>query len=198
MAPLIDKDALLFGLDEPLSVYQTKLQAASAFLGLRKDLERNKSCLANLSIRDWRKRKNHTQLKLNAQELLQDNTGDHVLSRLLHQGDSDSTKSLNWLILALFTLTPTATEHIKKNGLSQIYADLFPNSLSDCYIFDETRDDIINILNDICGRYNTANGQVMKRISAQFVSATVARHNANCPSLTPGAVQEKTTFPRHI
>ncbi|KAH8752835.1 hypothetical protein F5883DRAFT_576142 [Diaporthe sp. PMI_573] len=158
------KDALLFGLDQPLSVYQTNVRAAVAFTSLRKDLERNRSTLATLTAREWKKRKNYSQLKLNARELIQDNRGDHVLSPLLHYGDSDSTKSLNWLILALFTLTPTATASINDNRLSEIYAAIFSNSIRDCPIFDETRRDIIDLLHDICGGQDTANSRAIRNL----------------------------------
>lgn len=136
-----------------------KLNAANAFGKLRKELDRNKTALKTLTTRQFTQRRTSNRFRENVEKLVNGDNEIQPLLPLLHGDPANPDGSINQLILALFTLTKTAFESIKKTGLVDIFAELFSRVVDDCTIFPEMRDRFIDIVKDVCDKNSTENGQ---------------------------------------
>ncbi|KAK2035764.1 hypothetical protein LZ31DRAFT_322504 [Colletotrichum somersetense] len=153
----VTNDAAVFGLNDSLHEHQEKLQAAGAFSQIRKELERNQTTLRTLTDRNFKRRP--ILFEKNAEQLVREDEVSLILLPLVKICSSQIDKPINWLLLALFSLTETAVASITKHGLSEVYAALFPRALKDCIIFEETRQTLIATLRRMCHKYDTATSQ---------------------------------------
>lgn len=162
----VDKDSTLFGLDNSTSEYHLKLDAANTFGRIRKDLDKNKTLLETFTLRQFRQRKNKDQFQKNVTSLV---NGDiQNFPPLLQTDTRDDSLSpeclFNKLILAFFSLTETNVAGIKKHGLMKIFPALFFRVVGDCYIYNELRNEFVEIIEDVC---NTSQTETAKALSGK-------------------------------
>ncbi|KAK1451050.1 hypothetical protein CABS01_16764 [Colletotrichum abscissum] len=150
----------IFGLDQSLAAYQRRLQAATAFGLLRGSIERNKTTLSTLTKRNSQKRK-RDYFQINVMGLVQSGEVSRILLPLVTICSSRPERSMNWLLLALFSLTEAFVSSIKEHDLSEVFAELFPRVIGDFTIFQETREMFIDILRQKCNENISEIGQMV-------------------------------------
>lgn len=162
----VEIDSSLFGLDNSTDEYQLMLNAATAFGRIRKDLDRNITLLKTFTARQFIQRKNHHLFRENVERLVNDDgEGSPVFPLLFRSQISDGvpnpTATINQLILALFSLTPTNLDLIKRHGLVETFPALFRRVVRDCFVFIDVRQKFISIMENACRDNKTAAGEAL-------------------------------------
>ncbi|KAK1713389.1 uncharacterized protein BDZ83DRAFT_656292 [Colletotrichum acutatum] len=181
----VAEDTAIFGLDDSLSTHQKRLQAATAFATLRGGIERNKTLLSTLTKRNAQRRR-RDYFETNAKELVQSGDVSQILSPLVKLCSSHPERPIDWLLLALYSLTETCITNIKEQDLFDVFVELFPRAIGECSIFQETREMFIDVLRGICRQDTSIIAQMVAGGAVfQFVAARGDKLEGVLPGTSP-------------
>ncbi|KAL7794234.1 hypothetical protein V8C37DRAFT_72717 [Trichoderma ceciliae] len=156
---LSPKDASFFGLDMELGAYMLRLEAAKAFVLIRRDVDRNKTTLKTLTARAFEKRRTKNTFKENVEQAAEDGSSSilHSLVGAMMPGDGFT----NVFILACFTLSTSTLASIEKYHLKAVFIECLLQAGQDCIIFPELRDKFVGMIKSVCQEHDTTASEIL-------------------------------------
>jgi len=160
--PITPADISLYGLDEDLSIYLKKLDAAQAFCQIRRDIDRKATSLKTLTPALFSKHRKADQFRRNVELAVKGDRRGQVLSDLILKSMVIRTDHfLNFFILGCFTLTEATYKKLEDNGLVDNFAEFYLHVIKEFDIYPKLREKLLDIMMDTCKKNTSKTSNVL-------------------------------------
>jgi len=157
----------LFGVGFDLNTQLERLQAAEHFYQVRKEIERNKTRLASLTARNFKKAASN--FRENVEEAVKEGTDSGRRSLLLPLvQDNGTADGVRHFVLACLTLSKGHCKNLERANLITIFPQLFREVVGAIVVPSETMTAIMAIVEEVCTKIDSPSSKRVLGESSPF------------------------------